>query len=282
MKRFCGILALTALLQACSPSAPADEGKVLMVSIEPQRNILEHLVDSTYTVKTLVAGSADPETFEPSTAARMDVDKAELFFATGVLPFEQRLGDVVDTSEGVELLFDTHGHSHDHGDHHDHSAADPHYWSSISGAKAIAKNMAKALSDADKTNANLYTQRLDAYMQHLDSLDAVLTSVLQPCSASVASAFAIWHPSLSYFARDYGLEQLAVGLEGKEMSAKGLGKAIDVAKEHGVKVFFFQKEYDSRQAETINEAIGSRLVTINPLAYDWEDQLILIANELAR
>ena len=59
----------------------------------------------------------------------------------------------------------------------------------------------------------------------------------------------VWHPSLSYFARDYGLEQISLGTEGKEMSAKSLTEAIDKARDKGVGVFFFQKEYDSRQAE---------------------------------
>ncbi len=112
----------------------------------------------------------------------------------------------------------------------------------------------------------------------MDSIDSVVAGRL----GSEGGAFAVWHPSLSYFARDYGLEQIAVGAESKEVSPRRLKEIIDEARADSVEVFFFQREYDSRQAQTINSAIGSRLVTIDPLSYDWEGQLFLITDELAR
>ena len=57
---------------------------------------------------------------------------------------------------------------------------------------------------------------------------------------------------------------------------------IDMARADSVKVFFFQKEYDSRQARSINDEIGSRMVYINPLDYDIIKQMTLIADELSR
>ncbi len=265
------------------------QGKVLMVSIEPQRQILEQLVDSSYSVASLLERGANPETFDPSTSERLAVDDATLYFATGVLPFEKKIAaststPIINTSVGVKLLFDTHGHMHQHHNHgdsaegHSHDA-DPHYWSSIAGVRSIARNMAAALADAMPEEASTVVERLAAYEAHLDTLQSTLAATLQPHSGT---AFAVWHPSLSYFARDFGLVQISLGLEGKDHSALGLRKAIDKAKESNVRVFFFQKEFDSSQAESINSSMGSRLVEINPLDYDWEAQLINIANEIAR
>ena len=81
------------------------------------------------------------------------------------------------------------------------------------------------------------------------------------------TAFLVWHPSLSYFARDYGLLQISVGQEGKEASVQQLQSKIDEAKAHNAEVFFYQKEFDSRQAEVVNEQIGAEMVIINPLNY---------------
>ena len=65
--------------------------------------------------------------------------------------------------------------------------------------------------------------------------------------------------------------------EGKEVSAGMLKKEIDVAKESNVKVLFFQKEFDNRQIQVINEELGARLVEINPMAYEWADEMRSIA-----
>ena len=58
-------------------------------------------------------------------------------------------------------------------------------------------------------------------------------------------------------------------------------RLVDEAREDSVKILFFQKEYDSRLASTLNESMGTRLVTINPLDYDWDGQIMLIVDELA-
>lgn len=278
------LLCLTAFFGCRDKAAPDTDGLSLMVSIEPQKAILEQLVDSGTPIAVMLGRGANPETFDPATGERIAAENADIYFATGVLPFEKVLQQsapsttFVDTSVGVDLLFDTHGNCNHHhnGEGHD---ADPHYWSSISGARATAVNMARALAEADEENAKVYARRMVAYMAHLDSLENRLTTTLKDAPGAT---FAVWHPSLSYFARDFGLRQIALGQEGKEMSAKSLRQAIDNAKDAGVRVFFFQKEYDSRQAETINDGIGSRLVSINPLDYDWEGQLTLIADEIAR
>lgn len=54
------------------------------------------------------------------------------------------------------------------------------------------------------------------------------------------------------------------------------------AREAGVRVLFFQREYDSRQAQSMNQMLGARIVTINPLDYDWEGQLSAVVEALCR
>jgi len=169
------------------------------------------------------------------------------------------------------------GRHRQHGDHHG-EAADPHMWTSLKNARIIARNMAEALADLDSAEAATVNRRLATLEQRLDSIDKATANRLEGASRS----FAIWHPSLSYYARDYGLNQIAVGQESKEMPAGQVRQVIDNARNANVKVFFFQKEYDNRQAESINSAIGSRMITIDPLAYDWLGQIELITNEIAR
>ena len=271
-------------LHACSPSAGGGEKPLLMVSIPPQEAIAEAIAGDDFEIGTMLTHDANPETFAPSTSERVMVDEAEVFFATGVLPYEQILKNsvtntpFVDTSKGVNLIYGTHGHDHGQALGAE-EAPDPHYWSSIDGIRNIAINMCTYLKENYPDKANLFDRNLSLYETHLDSIAGYLSSAL---AKTPVRTFAVWHPSLSYLAKDYDLEQIAVGMDGKEMSAKNIREAIDHAKAEGVRVFFFQKEYDSRQAETINNGIGSRIVEINPLDKNWEAQLKLICDELSR
>lgn len=256
-----------------------------IVSIDPQRYLLEQIVGDKFDVVTMLTPGSNPETFEPGISSRQKLDKSMAFFVTGHLPFEKQLisslddnTPVINTSEGIKPVYGTHGHDHE-GHHHD-DGADPHVWTSVKNAKIMAATMYEAVAALDDTNKDYYTTRYEGLINRLDSLDAAFTEKLSQPGAQ--KAFAIWHPSLSYLARDYGLEQIAVGYENKEMPAASLRKIIDEVRADSVKTFFFQKEFDSRQAATLNKEMGTELITINPLDYDWTGQLDTIVSALCR
>lgn len=270
------------ILSSCArDNSNGSDRPVIAVSIEPQRQLLEQLAGDRFEVVTMLSRGSDPETYEPALSVRRQADNAEAYFAIGAFPFEQKImsslpDDVISVyiSDGIEPVYGTHGHSHAHSDVEE---ADPHVWTSVPNMKIMVANMAHELAAIDPDGSALYRKRAEALNMHLDSIDSAIRSRIPS-----GTAFSIWHPSLSYFARDYGLRQIAVGYESKEMPAMRLKAVIDSAKLNNVKVLFFQKEYDSRQAESINDAIGSEFVEIDPLAYDWESELTKIADALSR
>ena len=58
-------------------------------------------------------------------------------------------------------------------------------------------------------------------------------------------------------------------------------KAVDVAKENHVKVIFIQQEFDAKQAQSFAQEIDARVVPINPLSYNWSEELLHIADAIA-
>lgn len=74
----------------------------------------------------------------------------------------------------------------------------------------------------------------------------------------------IYHPALSYFARDYGLHQIPIEAGGKEPSPAHLKALIDTCSSENVHVIFVQPEFDRRNAELIAQQTGTRVVDINP------------------
>ena len=80
-----------------------------------------------------------------------------------------------------------------------------------------------------------------------------------------------------YYQRNY--DRFANHLDSLDNSTPK--EAIDHASDHGAKVFFYQKDFDSRQAESMVEQLEIRKVSINPLAYEWEDEIVSIADAIA-
>lgn len=270
-------------LVSCARSI--DSKPVITVSIQPQKYFLEKIAGDRWEVKCLLSNGANPESYDPAMTHLLNLESSKAYFRMGNIPFESAIINKVhnnnpalriyNNSDGIEIISGTHSH----GDIKHTDAPDPHTWTSVKNARIIARNMYEAMTDLDPEHKNTYSKNYRNLIQSLDSLDASLDSILSPCRGK---AFVVWHPSLSYFARDYGLRQISLSPEGKEASVNMMQEAVDSARASGAEVLFFQKEIDSRQAETANEQIGTEMVSINPLSYNWNKEIINIANAIAR
>lgn len=272
------ILVLFGLLVLLSACKSKDDKKVLAVSVEPQRALLEAIVGDRFEVVTIMPAEADPESFEPTLKTRGKLEKSAAYFTVGALPFEQKLTEslgngeiVVDTSKGIVPIFGTHSHHAEHhdSDHH-HDAMDPHTWASVKNARIIAKNMYEKVVQIDPDWKTYYTERYFFLDKALDSLDRAFEAQLKNIPNR---NFAVWHPSLSYFARDYGLNQIAVGFENKEVSPSAMAQVIDKIRQSGTSLLILQPGTDPRAAKSLEGELRLKTLTINPLQYDWQQPL---------
>ena len=53
-------------------------------------------------------------------------------------------------------------------------------------------------------------------------------------------------------------------------------------KKEKVRVIFVQPEFDRRNADLIAQQTGTRVVAINPLSYDWEEEMMNTARALVK
>lgn len=280
-----------------SQSQKKDSGKLdIVVSIPPQKFLVESIGGDYVNVESVMTADANPESFEPTVASMLTIAEADAYIPVGVLDFELPLVaklrenspelEIASLLDGITLLYDTHGdcehhHHHDDGDthhHHDGDAADPHVWSSVKNMRVMAHNLTKLLIDTDSQHAGYYEARRDSVINRLDSIE---TSLAERIGASGQTSFLVWHPSLSYLANDYGLRQIVVGSHAKELSVKQLQERINEASASGVNLFFIQQEFDSNQAQTLNEHLNARLVHLNTMSADWENEIKKIADGFA-
>ena len=277
------VAALGLFLRSCTSASTSKP--TITVSIQPQKYMLEKIVGDKWEIKCLLSNGANPESYDPSLTHLLNLENSKAYFRIGNVAFESAIINKVqnnnpglklfDNSEGISLIRGTHSH----GDVEHASDIDPHTWTSVKNAKTIASNMYKAVVDLDPENKAYYSRNFKNFLSSLDSLDREISQQLQPYRGSV---FVVWHPSLSYFARDYGLEQISLSPEGKEASVKMMQSTIDKAIDRDVKTLFFQKDIDSRQAQVANEQIKAEIVNINPLNYEWDKEMRSIANAISR
>jgi zinc transport system substrate-binding protein len=284
----CFVLSGLALHQGCKPSEK-DEGKSLAVTIEPQRYFLETLVGNHFRVECVVSPGMNPESADFTPSQMMNLNKSIACFKIGYLGIENFLISkvtlsnpelkIINCSQGIESIGGVHYHDGDNHDHsHGHIGGDPHTWSSVASAKIIAENMYKGLLDIDKINEADYTANYKKLLAEINKTDSIIKSYLDKAPGK---AFIIYHPALSYFAEEYGLTQYSIENEGKSPSPARLKSLIDKAKAENVKVVFIQKEFDTKNAETVAEAIGGKTVPIDLLSYNWSEEMIKIAKAIA-
>lgn len=262
-------LLIAGFLSACSPQ-PASQEKTLYVSILPIRSLVKEIVGEDFRIEVLVPPGASPETFEPTPRQFIGLNEAQLVFNVGLLEFETALLDkiedrtkIVDLSRGIVRIEGSCAHAGRNGSDHAHGV-DPHMWTSPRALQRMAKNAYEAIHarwpDSAKYTAN--HARLQEELRQLDLRTA------EKIARSGIRYFIIYHPALTYYARDYGLRQEAVETDGKEPSAKRLTALIRQARKDGIGRILYQSQFPVSVVETIARDIGAECAEIDPLRED--------------
>ena len=256
------------LVYSCQSDGGANS-RVIAVSIQPQRYLLEQLTAGHFDVVCLLQDDANPESYEPAMNNIMALEQCRAYFMIGHIGFEAAILsklsasrpdlDVIDTSAGVRLVPDNSASGE----------PDPHVWTSLSNAKIIANNMHRALIDLDAPHRSDYDRCYARLTARLDSIDAAMRTQF---AVSSDTAFVVWHPWLTYLAYDYGLHQIAVEDENTPATPARVQHVVGQAREMNVGIVFSHRDVDGRTAQLAHD-INARLVDINPMAHDWYQQL---------
>ena len=262
-------LLIAGFLSACSPQ-PASQEKTLYVSILPIRSLGKEIVGEDFRIEVLVPPGASPETFEPTPRQFIGLNEAQLVFNVGLLEFETALLDkiedrtkIVDLSRGIVRIEGSCAHAGRNGSDHAHGV-DPHVWTSPRALQRMAENAYEAIHARWPDSAK-YTDNHARLQEELRQLDL---RTAEKIARSGIRYFIIYHPALTYYARDYGLRQEAVEADGKEPSAKRLTALIRQARKDGIGRILYQSQFPVSVVETIARDIGAECTEIDPLRED--------------
>lgn len=274
-------------MSACSQKGPSyPEKPVISVSILPQQYLIECLAGDRVQVNVMIPPGASPATYEPTVNQLGNLEQSSLYLRIGHIGFElswmnkiQSVNPgmkVVDLSRGIDLIQGDGHEGHQHQGQ-DNGGTDPHIWMSVSNAKVISSNMHESLCTLFPAETEQLSSNLSQLHARLDTLDHLIKEML---TGREHSSFVIYHPSLSYFARDYNLHQMALEFEGKTPSPAHMKQLVDLGREQHISTIFVQSQFDRNNAVVLAKEIGAEIVQINPLDPDWYNQMLLIASRL--
>lgn len=260
-----------------------NEKPKIVVSIAPQKFIIDKIAGDLVDVMVMIPPGTSPHVYDPTPRQMMEVGKSDIYFFIGNLGFEvawyYSIKDtypqlmLVNLNDDLDLLS---GEEHDHGDHQ-HAGFNPHTWMSPRNIVIMGERIKTVLAGKYPELKNTLEANFLLFKQEITTIDKEVSTTL---SDLPGRAFMIFHPSLTYFARDYGLTELAIEFEGKEPAPSQLRQSIDNAKAAGVKVIFVQKEFDSENAKIIAREINGRIIQIDPLSEKWDESLMQTVKEM--
>ena len=279
MKRFLYLIILCVILAGCkgTPQKQADSGKTsgtekpavtvtVTVTISPYKYFVDQIAKGKVNVNVMVSNGNNPETYEPYAQQMMELSKSALYLKVGSIGFEQtwmkKLQDnapdmkVIDTSVGIKPAKTPGGN------------IDPHVWMSCSNARIIASNILKALNELEPKNKAFFEKNYQSLLSIIDKRDSIIKEGFNK-NPDLVRKFVIYHPILTYFARDYQLEQLAIEEEGREPSAAQLKSLIERARKEKIKYCLIQAEFANRNTTTFINESHTKPMDINPLQGEW-------------
>jgi ABC-type Zn uptake system ZnuABC Zn-binding protein ZnuA len=273
----------------------------VITTIFPLADIVDNLGGGRVRVIALLPPGASPHTYEPTVEQAKAVAGADLFVFVGggvdnwvinlaeaeniealeiTANMEKYLLEynplylVDDGDKGGRIDDDTcdrggnpetKGGTGSLGHGHNHSSFDPHVWVDPFLVKeVIAPLITERLKTIDPEGAAHYDKTLEKYQEELGKLHQ---EVIASTGGFTKRQFISYHSAWNYFARRYGLEEIAAvePFPGQEPSARWLAQLVRLAEKYQIDVLFAEPQLSPKAAQVLAEEIKGRVLILDPL-----------------
>ncbi len=305
MKRFCSIMLavvlIVSLLAGCgTPQEPSasnangnqsqDKKLSVYTSFYPMYDFASKIGGDKIDAVNMVPAGTEPHEWEPTAADIAGLEEASVFIYNGA-GMEHWVEDVlesiqndsliaVEASKGLTLLEGHHDDEEEHSeeeehsdeDEHSHGKFDPHVWLDPMNAKAEMESIKNSFIQADPDNKDYYEANYTKYAGEFDALDKEFRDAI---TSLPNKDIIVAHQAFGYLCSAYGLNQVPVeGLApDSEPDPARVAEIIEFAKEHDVKVIFFEELVSPKVAEVIASAIGAKTDVLSPVEALSDEQM---------
>ena len=283
-------------------SVHAQDKKTVMTTFYPVYYLASRIGGEAVNVEMLLESGQDAHSYESTAKDAVAVQEADLFiyqddemefFVSDLLSIvDQEATQVLESTEGIELLSGDHNHEeeehdheheegheeeHDHEHDHEHEEGhshefDPHTWLDPNFYSQQAENVKNALIELDPANEATYTENAAKLSEELTALNEEFNVGLADLENRT---IVVQHEAFGYLAHAYDLEQLAIsGLANNaEPSAKQLAEMTNVVNERNIQVIYVDPTTSTTISETVSQATGAELRPLRTLELITEEEI---------
>ncbi|MGO4941103.1 metal ABC transporter solute-binding protein, Zn/Mn family [Ruoffia tabacinasalis] len=283
-------------------SVHAQDKKTVMTTFYPVYYLASRIGGEAVNVEMLLESGQDAHSYESTAKDAVAVQEADLFiyqddemefFVSDLLSIvDQEATQVLESTEGIELLSGDHNHEeeehdheheegheeeHDHEHDHEHEEGhshefDPHTWLDPNFYSQQAENVKNALIELDPANEATYTENAAKLSEELTALNEEFNVGLADLENRT---IVVQHEAFGYLAHAYDLEQLAIsGLANNaEPSAKQLAEMTNVVNERNIQVIYVDPTTSTTISETVSQATGAELRPLRTLEFITEEEI---------
>ena len=268
-----GVLIAATLMTTGGPSVTGVQSKpTVVVTVAPQAAFVREVAGDLVNIVTVLPPGANHESYSPLPQDMEQISRASLYLALGLPPERAnilpKIADmnrnlkIIDVQNEVAKSFTPLYFAPDD--------QDPHIWLSPKRAVVMVQMIARELGALDPANRGTYEANARQYIGQIESAAREIQDSLKNMANRT---FIVYHPAFGYFADDYNLKMVALEEEGKEADPRRMRDIVDMAREKGIKIIFYQEDIDGRQSRTFAEELGGRAEKASPMATDYVDNL---------
>ncbi len=237
----------------------------IVTTIVPLANIVHSVSGDSAEVMAIIPPGVSPHTFSPTPKIIKEINNADIIVINGagldfwINKFLNRNARILNLSDYVPLIKGENGKGNN-----------PHIWLSVSNVKEFAGLIDSTLCLEDPDNAGYYKLNTERFVQRLDSLDRGIKKRL---SGHKNRYFISFHPSWTYFAKEYGINEVAVIEEspGKEPNPKYIMNIIKEVRKYNIHVLFAEPQLNSKAVHVIASETGIKTDFLDPIGTFGED-----------
>jgi zinc transport system substrate-binding protein len=267
-----------------SAGAAADVPRVV-VSIKPVHSLAAAVMEGVADPTLLLVGAGSPHAYALRPSDAQALQEADVVFWIGedlegflARPLQALARDArlvaLHEADGVRLLpgrqsggWQAHAHTRpDHADAHEHQHenTDMHIWLDPRNAQAMARTIARTLSEIDPLNRERYTANASVLHERLTQLDIELQNRLTPVKDD---PYIVFHDAYQYFEKRYDLNA-AGALTIIPESRPGARRLYEMRArivEAGAQCVFSEPQFEPALVETLIAGTGAQTGVLDPL-----------------
>lgn len=253
------IINLIFSVSACSVSSNDNVKLNVVTTLFPQYDFAKQIVGDKGNVELLLSPGIEAHSYDPTPADIIKINESDLFIYTGenmevwaadIIESLENEVNVLNVSEGIELIESEDEHNHDGHNH----IYDPHIWTSPVIAKQMLNNILEEIIKEDPENEAYYRENANKYLKELDELDSQFRTLSD--EADIKTIYFADKFAMYYFVEEYGFSYASAydscSAE-TEPSAKLVAKMVDEVKKNQVKAIYYAELSNHKAADTISK-----------------------------